>query len=56
MVTLHFEINPKNGRVTIHPQLGDTVLQFNSRRHTTIRDLGEAFIKIAEKAEELLNE
>lgn len=54
-ITLHFEINKKNGRVTIYHKPGDTRLRFRSRKYTTIRDLGLAFLKIAKKAEKIKN-
>lgn len=49
-ITLHFEIKP-NGRTTIHWKKGDTFLVFKNRKPTTYRAIGEAFIKLADKAE-----
>lgn len=52
---LHFEITP-GGRIKFHHKIGDTRLRFykgKARKVSTIRKVGECFLAIAKKAEQL---
>lgn len=49
MFKIHFIIH-KNGRISLNPLPGDTVLHFHKRKETMIRSMGEALIKIADEA------
>lgn len=52
-IKFHFKIKERNGRITIIHHPGDTYLNFEGRKPSTFRDIGKAFIKIADMADRI---